>query len=172
MNEDQPPQTLFPGNLCGVRSLAAGILSLVVLLFSLGSCADRETQMGRGFVLPAGDIERGQEAFQSLKCVLCHSVDGVDLPGTEPGKGHVIGGEIQRVKSYGELVTAVINPNHDVSPTYLATLDEGRRREAASPMPPFNESMTVRQLIDIVTFLHSRYEKLSPKFAPVMHPMP
>ncbi|MCB1062483.1 MAG: cytochrome C [Verrucomicrobiae bacterium] len=154
----------------GLRRLSPILLAVVCLL--LNACADKEAVMGRGFVLPSGDIEQGQAAFVSLKCNLCHSVVGTELPGIETGKGHVLGGEILGVKTYGELVTAVINPNHDISPQYQAKLADDQSRAKASPMPPFNESMTVRQLIDIVTFLHSRYEKLSPEFTPVMYPMP
>ena len=133
------------------------------------SCSP-EAEMARGFVLPEGDIEAGKVAFVSLKCSGCHSVDGVELEGTPAESGIVIGGEVRRVKTYGELVTAVINPQHELSPQYTRTA-EGES-PARSPMPDYSSDMTVRQLQDIVAFLHSRYRESGPEFAdyPLMMP--
>lgn len=129
----------------------------------------------RGFRLPEGDIQAGEAAFAELKCTLCHSVEGVDFAGIAPGTGHVLGGEVRRVQTYGELVTAVIDPNHSVASKYAAThpTPEGKPAEK-SPMPSRNSTMTVRQLSDIVTFLHSRYREKGPEFPdyPGPYPMP
>ena len=57
------------------------------------------------------------------------------------------------MKSYGELVTAIIQPQHVVSPEYTAKLSEDQRKGTVSPMPNYNGRMTVAQLTDIVTFL-------------------
>ncbi len=53
-------------------------------------------------------------------------------------------------------MTSIVNPNHVLSDEYLRQLPPGERRAAQSVMP-FNEQMTVAQLIDLVTFLNSRY---------------
>ena len=73
--------------------------------------------MAKGFVLPSGDNEKGKQAFIELKCHQCHTVAGELLPeNVEPSmvKLH-LGGEVYRVKTYGQLVTSVIHPNHNLS---------------------------------------------------------
>lgn len=116
-----------------------------------------ERQQARGFRLPDGDVEEGKAAFVALNCQTCHSVVGVELPpAPSPGQHNVIlGGPVVKVKSYGELVTAIIHPAHDISERFDAAKLDG----ALSPMPQFNHVMTVDQMIDIVAFLHSRYRQ-------------
>ena len=38
-----------------------------------------------------------------------------------------------------------------------------------TPMPPFDDEMTVAQLIDLVTFLDSHYEKMLPDYVSQRH---
>jgi len=71
---------------------------------------------------------------------------------------------VYRVKSYGELLTSIVNPNHIVSAEYRATLEAAERKDPQSPMPVFNDVINVTQLIDLTAFLHSRYELLSPQY--------
>lgn len=113
-----------------------------------------------GFTLPSGDVERGHEAFVRFRCYDCHRIPGVDLPvGEEPDQVVVeLGGKLQRVKNYGDLVTAIINPSHRLASGYT----ESRvSQDGKSNMTVYNDVMTVSQLIDIVTFLQSHY-KLQP----------
>ena len=131
----------------------------------LFSCRDSAARMGRGFRLPEGDEGRGKAAFVELKCHQCHTVAGMELPKPDGpvSISYELGGEVRIVKSYGELVTAIIQPQHVVSAKYVRQLEESQRKEAASPMPDYNARMTVAQLADIVTFLHARYQKAPPK---------
>jgi L-cysteine S-thiosulfotransferase len=125
-------------------------LSLVVCLVG---CAAEE----KAFTLPPGDAERGQAAFTKFRCFDCHLVNGVDLPpGEEPEQVMVqLGGEVDRLRDYGDLVTAIVNPSHRLAKGYASNLvaDEGKSR-----MTVYNDVMTVSQLTDIVTFLQSHYE--------------
>lgn len=114
-----------------------------------------------GFRLPDGDSDKGKAAFVSLQCHTCHPVVGVELP-APPSKGQVnyfIGGEVTKLRSYGDLVTAIINPSHGLSPGFDKARMEGSK---LSPMPEFNQVMTVAQMIDLVAFLHPRYKRLDP----------
>lgn len=137
---------------------------LVLVSLASCSCQDQESRLGQGFRLPQGDVELGRAAFVQLDCHQCHRVAGVTLP--EPAAPSpaefTLGGEVRRVKSYGELVTAIIQPQHIVSPEYLAKFPEEQRKSQNSPMPPANDRMTVTQLTHIVTFLHSHYQKSPP----------
>ena len=65
-----------------------------------------------------------------------------------------LGGHRRYVVTDGELVTSVINPGHTVR------LQKGRTSTSAdgtTRMPDFANVMTVRQLIDIVAFLHTAH---------------
>ena len=135
--------------------------SLLLMIFS---CRDNAAKMAKGFRLPEGDMERGKAAFLQLKCHQCHSVAGVVLPNSDSPSpiSLELGGVVRKVKTYGELVTSIIQPQHIVSPEYLAKLGDGTKTGAISPMPSFNDTMTVTQLTDIVTFLHAHYQKEPP----------
>jgi hypothetical protein len=70
----------------------------------------------------------------------------------------LLGGKVLHVRTYGELVTAVIHPNESltVRPPGLEGKD--------SPMPKVNDTMTVTQMLDLVTFLQPRYSQLEPLY--------
>lgn len=142
------------------KFIIAPILLLPFLL--LPSCRNSEKKEARGFRLPEGNVELGKTAFIDLKCHQCHTVAGIDLPKSEaPSQISLeLGGEVRKVKSYGELVTSITQPQHIVSPDYLAKLNKGEG--AASPMPSYNDRMTVTQMANIVTFLHAQYTKAAP----------
>tara|TARA_R110002096_G_scaffold164099_8_gene331798 strand:- start:838 stop:1356 length:519 start_codon:yes stop_codon:yes gene_type:complete len=145
--------------------MKAGYSMLFLLLTSslLISCAP-EPKSGKGLVLPEGDSEQGKQAFVDLKCHRCHSVAGIELSEFEGGWEDPLrlGGEIVRVKTYGDLITAIVYPDHAISEEYRKRFESGAPE--LSPMSVIIDEMSVRQLIDIVTFLHSRYIKLEPDY--------
>jgi hypothetical protein len=71
----------------------------------------------------------------------------------------VLGGETRRVKTYGELVTSIINPSHILALGYPKELIT---KGDQSAMTNFNDTLTVRQLADLVAFLQSRYQLIPP----------
>ncbi|MBN1238939.1 MAG: cytochrome C [Gammaproteobacteria bacterium] len=113
-----------------------------------------------GFPIEEGDVDAGRQAFIDHRCHQCHSVAGERLPRLAGADDVMLelGGESVAVKSYAELVTSVINPNHVIAARYRdRQLLEGVL-PLESPMPmPHIENMTVRQLIDLVAFLDSKY---------------
>ena len=127
------------------RSLLAFFL---VSLVALGAC-DRDTMMSsKGFRLPDGDAQAGRAAFLYMQCHQCHSIKGEKLPviqGMEPPYVE-LGGTVTRVKTYGELITSIINPSHKLAQGYAEQVvsDEGE-----SNMYIYNKHMTVQELIDI-----------------------
>jgi mono/diheme cytochrome c family protein len=136
-------------------------LIAAVLATALAGC-DTGPKSGGGFRLPDGDIEKGKAAFLALKCHTCHRVNGVDLPppvSTAP-TNVVLGGEVSYIRTYGELVTSVIHPSHGLAPGFK----KEQLKDRLSPMPEFNDLMTVRQMIDLVAFLQSRYTKLEREY--------
>ena len=112
-----------------------------------------------GFPVEEGNIEAGRQAFVDHRCHQCHSIAGLRLPELAGASAPMLelGGETSLVKAYSELVTSIINPDHRISLRYI----EQQRPPVApltSPMPMAHiETMTVRQVIDLVAFLDSRY---------------
>jgi hypothetical protein len=128
-------------------------------------------QSAVGFRLPDGDPERGLAAFVELQCHGCHTIDGVDLEFTGTGAVRVeLGGQVGRVRTYGELVTSIINPSHRLAPGYDPDyVTTGG--ESIMTLANINAVMTVQQLIDVVAFLQDQYDVTPPsEFGDFMPP--
>lgn len=132
---------------------------ICIVLGLISACAINPNTTGTfRFPILEGDIERGKTSFIALQCHQCHTVNDILLPPYQKDSPLTIelGGKIVHVKTYAELVTSIINPNHVVSKQYLKMLDKEQRKNPRSPMP-FIREMKVIELIDLVTFLNSRY---------------
>ncbi len=154
-----------------IPKLTSIALSILLAGILLTACTEQRTS-GKGLVLPEGNIEDGKATFVDLGCVYCHSVPNVDLdmPEEEFEPLLLLGGKVQKVKTYGELVTSIVNPQHVISPAYLEKLKAREANiEVNSIMPTFNDDMTVSQLIDLITFLDASYEKLLPDYVSMRH---
>ena len=139
------------------------LLTAIVPVFfalSLAAC-DAGPKSSMGFRLPDGDIEKGKAAFVELKCHLCHTVAGVELspPEVVPPVIVNLGGQVRNVKTYGELVTSIINPSHRLAKGYKKELISV---DGKSRMTDYTEVMTIRQMINLVAFLQSQYEIILP----------
>jgi len=109
--------------------------------------------------LPEGDIEKGKVTYKRLACIECHSIPNIEWRGGKDNLKIPLGGEVTSLKTYGDLVTSVINPSHKVASFHnQKTSTEG----GLSNMKNYNEIMTVQELIDLVTFLQSEYQVVSP----------
>ena len=129
--------------------------TLVIMLFSFVGC----DQQSKGFALPEGDAAQGELLFSMLKCNECHSVGDIKWIGNEYDPNVPLGGDVSSLKSYGELVTSVINPSHKIAKAYKKT---GATSEGVSKMMVYNEIITVQELVDIVTFLQTEYNIVPP----------
>ena len=134
---------------------------LFLLFFLLASC-NFGPNSGRGFSLPEGNVDNGRTAFVELECNACHTVGDIEhIAGRE---GHDIdiklGGQVTSLKTYGDLLTSVINPSYKINRRYARAdiAPEGSAMEMAA----YNEVMTVQQLVDLVTYLESNYELVHP----------
>ena len=132
---------------------------LAVLALGITGCSAFYSPFS--FPTDQGNIVAGRQAFVDQHCHQCHSVAGVNLPSLAGASTPILalGGEIHSVKSYGELVTSIIKPNHIISERYREQLALDSVVPVDSPMPtPDLDNMSVQQLLDIVAFLDSRYE--------------
>ena len=129
------------------------LLGAVVLL---AGCAP-DPKSGLGFTLPDGDSERGQQTFARLQCQACHTVEGIAFGEVETSESPMIplGGKTTYVRTYGHLVTSIINPSHRFA---LGFEDkEIKTEEGESKMRLYNDEMTITELSDLVAFLQGRY---------------
>lgn len=132
------------------------LLGPIVILLVVAGC-DMATQSTQGVVLPEGSAENGQKVFVSLGCTACHTVKDLDLPVPEvtgPVK-LILGRGVAKSKSYGELVSSIINPSHRLARGFPKDVVS---RDDESLMTVYNDVMTVTELIDLVEFLQSEYE--------------
>jgi mono/diheme cytochrome c family protein len=135
---------------------------ILVSLAALSAC-DRDAMMSsKGFRLPDGDAVAGREAFLYMQCQQCHTIDGEELP-LIPGQEMPyveLGGKVTKVKTYGELITAIINPSHELARGYA---EEVVSEYGESNMYIYNDHMTVQELIDIVMYLQPYYDVVVPQ---------
>ena len=138
-----------------IRRAAGVVLSVA----ALQACA---TDLGAGFHLPQGDAARGREAYVDLRCNVCHEIGGFDPPTPIVAETRVLlGGRNVRVKTYGDLVTSIVNPSHRLARGYpREAVTVGG--ESVMSQIYLNELMTVQQLVDLAAFLESEYEVVPP----------
>jgi sulfur-oxidizing protein SoxX len=146
-------------------------LALLIGFAALAGCERQEPV--KGFVLPRGNADHGLDVFVQFNCHHCHSIPDVVLPdrGFDPPFVVTLGGEVQRVKNYGELLTAIVYPDHIISPKYRNLLMQAGKNPDLTPMPYFGDSMTVTQLTDLVEFLHGQYKRLMPVYYKSHYPV-
>jgi hypothetical protein len=135
---------------------------LLTSVLALSGCDEDRTMSERGFRLPEGDPMAGRETFLYMHCNQCHTIKSEELP-TIPGFEPFVelGGSVTRVKTYGELVTAIINPSHKLAEGYAKDLVS---EDGKSKMYVYNGFMTVQELTDLVMFLQPHYDVVPPEF--------
>lgn len=144
------------------------IIRTCLLAAFLGGCyADPMSE--KGFRLPDGSAADGREVFLYMQCHQCHSIHGEALPELEFSDPPYVelGGPVTEIKTYGELVTAIIHPSHDLAEGYA---EEVVSENGESNMYNYNQFMTVQELTDIVTFLQPHYQVIAPDYAYRPHP--
>ena len=110
------------------------------------------------FTLPKGDPAQGREVFVQLECYKCHEVKGETFPRVAEGEKGV-GPELFQMASLHPVeyfAESVIDPNRVI---YPGDKEKGYLGEdGKSKMPDYNELLTVRQVVDLATYLASLKE--------------
>ena len=101
---------------------------------------------GWRFTPPEGDPVKGREIFAQLECYACHAVAGEKFP--RPSKLGPALSDVGRHHPAGYLMESVINPNAVVVEAPGYTGPDGR-----STMPDYRDSLSTRELIDLVAYL-------------------
>jgi len=128
----------------------------ILALLGAGLACNSGRHSAAGFRLPPdGSAERGRVAFEALGCNSCHEVSGSNLPRptVQPAVPVMLGGELSAEMSDGYLTTSIIHPSYKLAGYPKNLIANG----SESRMPHYADGMTVRQLVDIVAFLQSRY---------------
>lgn len=133
-------------------------IGLAALFASLSGCS-YGPDSPRGFSLPKGDVAMGEQVFIKYNCQTCHNLNNYE--GSDVVKAFDppvrLGGRSAKVKTYGELVTSIINPSHKLAPRapYESKVTD---ESGVSKMPVFNDVMTITELTNLVSFLQPKYE--------------
>jgi len=143
-----------------VRFRIIRVIPVVASTLAAAACASGSIF---GFPVEQGDIAAGRQAFIDHQCHQCHTIAGEQMPALAGMSWPMLelGGPTTVVRSYADLTTSVINPDHAISERYSDRLLLDAEIPLESPMrTPDLDTMTVRQLIDIVAFLDSKYDLL------------
>ena len=107
---------------------------------------------GWKFLMPPGDAAEGRKGFVSLECFACHEVKGESFPQTSKtprGTGPDLtgmGGH-HPAEYFAE---SIVNPNR------VIVQGEGYTGADGLPkMPSYADTMTIKQLVDVVAYLKS-----------------
>ena len=140
----------------------------VTLLALAAGCDSEKTMSEHGFRLPDGDAESGRRIFVYMQCNQCHTIRGEEMPRFADYEPYVeLGGPVTRVRTYGELVTSIINPSHKLADGYA---EEVVSENGVSNMYVYNGYMTVQELTDLVMFLQPYYKVVPPNYQYRVYP--
>jgi Cu/Ag efflux protein CusF len=115
---------------------------------SSGTLPSVETHHPQGwrFTMPKGDPVKGKAVFEKFECYYCHEVRGEQFPPpTEDAPEFGQMGGLHPIEFFAE---SIINPNAYVAKAY-------RGSDGKSPMTDFTDKMTLRELIDVSTYVAS-----------------
>ncbi len=133
-------------------SMFAGLVCVLLL-----TACNKGADSPRGFSLPEGDPEIGEQVFVKHNCLSCHSVEGLvdDNVEREHTPPIALSSNSSIVMTYAELVTSIINPSHRLSRgANWSNSDEN----GDSVMRNYNDVLTVSELIDVVAYLQPHYK--------------
>ncbi len=141
-------------------------VALVVVISMMDVGCRPAPKSGKGFTLPDGDVYAGKTVYINMQCSVCHQIGVVKRDDATAEMSIKLGGEVSRIKTYGELVTSIINPSHKLAKGYS---HEETSLDGESKMKSYNDVLTVSQLIDLVAFIQSEYELL--EYEPTDYPV-
>ncbi len=130
----------------------SSITGIFVMALWVSGCTTTQVVAEQFHLPPGGEAAPGKVAFVELGCARCHAVQGqTDLPAPTvvPKVPMPLASRSASRATDARLVTAIINPNHNISGAWRDDV----KTERGSRMRAINDVMTVKQLQDIVAFL-------------------
>lgn len=106
--------------------------------------------------LPEGDPGEGGSAFKDMKCYQCHKIEGEEFPVAEAD----VGGVGPDLSNIGGIQTSLYIAESILNPNAVIVAGEGYKDDGGlSKMPEYHDTMTLRQLTDMVAFLMTQKGK-------------
>ena len=107
---------------------------------------------GWKFLLPPGAAAEGRKVFAAMECFACHEVKGESFP-TSSKTPRANGPDLTGMGSHHPaeyFAESIVNPNRVIvqGPGYTGS-------DGLSTMPSYADSMTLKQLVDVVAYLKS-----------------
>jgi mono/diheme cytochrome c family protein len=138
-----------------MKALVAVLLALALVAVTAQSPQRATYDVVDTVVLPKGDSRAGRQAFQDLKCHVCHGVAGEKafLPIAEL-QGPMLNATLQS-QSASDIAAAIIAPSHSLSVRTSEAVKAQMWRQGMSPMGDFSRVLTIRQLADLLAYLRS-----------------
>lgn len=107
------------------------------------------------FTLPQGDPVEGRKVYVELECYKCHEINGESFPDLADTEGRS-GPELSQMAASHPVeffAESIVNPNavidsEDKEKGYVT-------KEGRSKMPDYGDVLTVRQLVDLATYVAS-----------------
>lgn len=128
-----------------VTRVLVGPLAMLVLSAACG-----------GGPKPAGDAEKGRQAFVEFHCNACHEVAGEALPPASVTPAVALGGRVLLPPSQERLREDILLPSSHFAVGYpREQITKGDR----SRMPDYSKTLTEEQVTNLAAFLRSRYQQ-------------
>lgn len=132
--------------------------SLVASFLLLSACSQEEVY------IPDGNAAAGKAVFEKYQCYGCHDVVGADYPPPSSITPTFVAiGATGEPTSRVELMEAIIAPSHEFAkptpPPGERADQRNIRSGSGSRMTDFSKQMTVRELLDLLTYLESLHEQ-------------
>jgi len=105
---------------------------------------------------PAGDVEKGRQAFVDLHCNACHQVAGESLPPASVTPAVALGGRALLPPSEERLREDILLPSSHFAVGYPS---EQIMKGDQSRMPDYSKALTEEQVANLAAFLRSRYQQ-------------
>ena len=129
---------------------------LLIAALAVGAACSGGRHSAAAFRLPPdGDPARGKAAFIGLGCYECHEVAGDSLPHptVQPPVPVVLGGMVEDKFSDAYVATSILYPAQFIGPYPKDRVTSA----GVSRMPSYEDRMTVREMVDLVAYVQSRY---------------
>jgi mono/diheme cytochrome c family protein len=107
---------------------------------------------GWKFLVPSGDVAGGRKVFVSMECFACHEIKGEEFP-RESKTPRGAGPDLTGMGSHHPaeyFAESILNPNRVIVEGTGYTGPDG-----LSKMPSYADTMTLKQLTDVVAYLTS-----------------
>jgi mono/diheme cytochrome c family protein len=123
------------------------------LIATISACAEKAPEqpyLPRSNFLSSGDPIAGKRTFLELKCQACHRVAGDDFDLQVQGTAGPQLGSAQAAQSADAVASSIAAPGHTIS------REPGAWQRPDGPgMKDYSRVMTVRQLIDLISYIRS-----------------